>query len=413
MTYLVVDAMRERTRADWRWLPLRRVARLRRERNVGSRATLLALGSEDGVRPRPDDGGRQLPSEATIEDYWLVRRNDLVFNPMWAIGRGVAVSNVAGAVSTAYRVYEPGPVLHPRYLHHYMRSDPVVEQYSLVVRGLTTFDRSVTRDDLDALPIPLPPLPEQRAIAGFLDAETARIDALITKKHRLIELLDDWEQRTLLDALGDWREGRSRSLRQYGTSVLTGPFGTVLSAEEYVQGGVPLINPTHIVRGKLVHEPHVSVTESVARRIGRHRLRVGDIVMGRKGDVGRSAVVPPESDGWLCGSDSIAIRCNRSLLEPRFLATALHVGVYRQQLVKHSTGATLANVNEPTLLALRLPDCALVDQHAALDWAARRRSDRDGVVGRLGRQIDLLVEHRQALITAAVTGELSVPGVAA
>jgi type I restriction enzyme S subunit len=114
---------------------------------------------------------------------------------MWAIGRGVAVSKVEGAVSTAYRVYELGERVYPRFLHYYVRCDPIVDQYRLVVRGLTTFDRSVTREDLEGMPVPLPPLPLQRAIADYLDTETARIDALIEKKHRMVELLD--ERRTL------------------------------------------------------------------------------------------------------------------------------------------------------------------------------------------------------------------------
>ncbi len=206
---------------------------------------------------------------------------------------------------------------------------------------------------------------------------------------------------------------RSRTLRQYGVSVLTGPFGTVLAATEYIDGGVPLINPSHIKRGKLVPEPHISVPRNVADRIGRHKLAVGDVVMGRKGDVGRCAVVPEYAAGWLCGSDSIAIRCARSSAKPEFIGMALQVDLYRQQLARKSTGATLANVNEGVLLDLQVPDLSREEQEHVMRvcWAVRQRNE--ALQRPLTSQIGLLREHRQALITAAVTGELAVPGTAA
>ena len=269
----------------------------------------------------------------------------------------------------------------------------------------------ITRDMMRRVRVPFRSLQMQRAIADYLDTETARIDALIAKKRRMIGLLHEQAQSALLDAVGDWRTQPSRTLRQYGTNVLTGPFGTVLTASEYVEGGVPLVNPTHIRSGEIVPEPEVTVPEQVAARISRHRLSVGDVVMGRKGDVGRSAIISEREDGWVCGSDSIAIRCGHDL-EPEYLATTLHIDLYRQQLARSSSGAMVLNVNEGTLLEFSLPDLDRAEQLAAIGSSRRALSFQNGLVGRLTRQLDLLAEHRQALITAAVTGELDVSKVA-
>ena len=135
--------------------------------------------------------------------------------------------------------------------------------------------------------------------------------------------------------------------------------------------------------------------------------------MGRKGDVGRAAIVPSHADGWICGSDSIAIRCDSRQLVPDYLAAVLHVDLYRQQLQSNSTGALVASVNEGTLVALRLPDLTVQEQESAIERIAVIRDKRDSLVSRLERQIALLQEHRQALITAAVTGQFEIPGVAA
>jgi type I restriction enzyme S subunit len=279
-----------------------------------------------------------------------------------------------------------------------------------VVCNKSTFGH-LTVDKLASLQIPRPTVAVQRATADYLDAETARIDALIAKKQRMISLLNEQEERELFEAVGDWRSFESTSLRQYGTAVFTGPFGTVLSAGEYVDGGVPLVNPTHIVRGAIVPESHVSVPESVAKRISHHRLNVGDIVMGRKGDVGRSAMISPREDGWLCGSDSIAIRCLSTSLDPEYLALALSTSMYRQQLSRSSTGATITNVNESILLNLRLPRRTLTEQSAAVAAGRRMKMKRDQLVSKLALQCELLVEHRKALIAAAVIGQLDMPEV--
>jgi type I restriction enzyme, S subunit len=80
-----------------------------------------------------------------------------------------------------------------------------------------------------------------------------------------------------------------RTLRQCGTRLTTGPFGTMLAASEYVDGGVPLINPTHLRAGRFIPDPQVSVDEITTERLRKHRLRRSDLIIGRHGDMGRSA----------------------------------------------------------------------------------------------------------------------------
>lgn len=299
--------------------------------------------------------------------------------------------------------------VYGRYLHYSMQSTRTREQLAMGATGVTRF--GLRSEQLESVQIWVPPTAIQRAIADYLDAETARIDALISKKRRMIELVNEGAQASLLQAIGTWRSGPSRTLRQYGTSVFTGPFGTVLSASEYVDGGIPIINPTHISSGVITPEFAVTVSPEVAERIKRHRLEKGDLVMGRKGDVGRSAIVTEREAGWICGSDSIAIRCGRALT-PEFLAAALRIDLFRQQLARASTGAMVANLNEGTLLGMKLPDLSRAQQTWAVERSSAVFSRQEKLVGRLAVQLDLLAEHRQALITAAVTGELDIPGAA-
>jgi len=153
----------------------------------------------------------------------------------------------------------------------------------------------------------------------------------------------------------------------------------------------------------------VTVSPEIAERLNRYQMSAGDVVLGRRGDVGRCAVVPDSAEGWICGSDSIAIRTDPDSLIPRFLAADLPIDLYRQQLQARSTGVTLANVNEGTLMDLKLPDRSIEDQRRALRTMRTVNSRFEFLANALSRQIDLRAERRQALITAAVTGEIDIP----
>jgi type I restriction enzyme, S subunit len=412
----------ERHSTRWPVAPLRALARLgtghtpsRSHAEYWENCTIpwvttedLTSRSDSGLAPLMDT--RQKVSEIGLANSAAVLHptNTVMLSRTASIGHSVRIGRPM-ATTQAFVTWTCGPLLDPRYLLLVFKA--MAPEFDRLAYGSTHL--TIYFPDIEQLRVPVPPLPMQWAIADFLDAETARIDALIAKKRRMMEVVDDWEQAEGLATLGDFRTGPTKTLRQYGVGVLTGPFGTVLSAAEYVDGGVPLINPTHIRRGRLEPELGVSVPQGVADRIKRHKLRPDDVVMGRKGDVGRCAIVPPSAAGWICGSDSIAIRCNREGLRPEYIAGILQLDLYRQQLQRNSTGAMVASVNEGTLLGLRLLDVPPTQQADAVErWNGVIRR-RDRLVERLDRQIDLLLEHRQALLTAAVTGDLEVPGVAA
>ena len=78
----------------------------------------------------------------------------------------------------------------------------------------------------------------------------------------------------------------------------TGPFGSSLHKSDYVDGGVPVINPMHIVAGKIEPTQSMAITEQVARTLAEFRLSAGNIVIGRRGEMGRCALVDPEHQGW-------------------------------------------------------------------------------------------------------------------
>ena len=103
------------------------------------------------------------------------------------------------------------------------------------------------------------------------------------------------------------------------TELQTGPFGSSLHQNDYEIGGTPVINPASMRDGKIVPVEKMAVGADTLERLATFKLRAGDIVMGRRGEMGRCAVVTEQEDGWLCGTGSLILRLSRCLY-PEYLA---------------------------------------------------------------------------------------------
>lgn len=403
MSYLAVSSVAN-AQKDWEWIPLRRLARIRREANSDSSSVLLALSSDRGVEPRADDGGRQLPSESTVEGYWRVYPGDLVFNPMWAIGGGVAVSAIHGAVSTAYRIYAPGPRIWPRFLHYWLRSEPAVRQYKLMVRGITTFDRAVTREDLEGMPIPIPGIAVQRAIADYLDRDTARIDALIAAKRRMMDLLEEHLRVAISDTTA---EGHSTAVRRIIVLRTTGPRGW---GDLVAEIGEPFIRSANLRRDdiELQADDIAMVAPPPSKEATRSRTRPGDVLVGVTGaNTGWVGIVRRDfAHGYV--SQHVAILRPASDLLPEWLAYSLFSNRVQDQLLGGQYGGTKQQLGLEDLaeLVIRVPD--LDRQNFLIARLERAKDVCQNAIAALSAQIELLQERRQALITAAVTGQLGI-----
>ena len=216
--------------------------------------------------------------------------------------------------------------------------------------------------------IPLPPLEEQKRIAAILDAA----DDLRAKRRESLAQLDALLQSTFLDMFGDpvtnpmgWEE---RALKETKSKVQIGPFGSLLHKEDYLTDGVPVVNPMHIVSGKIQAGGEQTVSEHKAATLSNYRLEGGDVVMGRRGEMGRCAVVSDVEVGMLCGTGSLYFRPDPSELSPLFLAWLLSSASMKRHLDGLSQGVTMPNLNQNMINNLRiaLPPLDLQRRFAAI-----------------------------------------------
>lgn len=272
-----------------------------------------------------------------------------------------------------------------------------------------------------------PPNEEQRAIAAFLDRETARLDTLIAKNEQLIERLQ--EKRTALisravtkglDAnvpmkdsgvewLGEVPEGwEVKRIRDIAESLQTGPFGSQLHSDEYSSGGIPVINPAHLRDGKIFPDLNVAVDEATFARLSQHELREGDIVFARRGEMGRCALVTKKESGWLCGSGSMRVRPKHNEIHPQFFNRVLSTNGISDWLLLESVGTTMDNLNRKIVGGVPLPRPPIDEQRAIAEYLDKQTARLDALVAKIQDAIARLREYRGALIAAAVTGKVDV-----
>ena len=382
---------------------------------------------------------RSFVSSERVAEYTPTRFGDVLFassgETIDEIGKSAAnVIQADACCGGDVIIFRPTESVDARYLGYVLDCRPVAAQKARMGRGITVMH--IYGAQLKYLMIPLPPLMEQTAIARFLDHADRRIQRYIHTKQKLIALLEE-QQQTLINHVvtgeinvqsglpyATYRESsiawlrevpqhwRERSLSTVASSIQTGPFGSQLHADEYVHDGVPVINPSHMRGGTLVPDPEVSISMKKAGELSRHSLLPDDIVMARRGEVGRCALVTEKEAGWICGTGSLRVRPIVGMFEPRYLLLVLSSGGVRDALTLTSIGATMDNLNAAMVSRLQLPLPPVTEQVAIVDSVERSKTQIDKAMDGSHREIEVLREYWSALVAQAVTGAIDVRQVA-
>ena len=152
------------------------------------------------------------------------------------------------------------------------------------------------------------------------------------------------------------------TLEDYALDVSTGPFGSMLHQSDYIVGGIPVINPSHMVGGRIYADAKVSVSPGMAEQLESYKLAAGDIVMARRGEVGRAALVTEAEQGWLCGTGSFIVRFIPEALR-EYVLLFLSSDLARGYLTSNAIGTTMTNLNHGILKKAPIPLPPLAEQH--------------------------------------------------
>lgn len=396
--------------SSWRKVPLWSL--FERVKDVGHpNEEMLSVYRDHGVVKKDSRNDNMNKTAEDRSIYQLVDDGWLVVNRMKAWQGSVGVSFHRGIVSGHYICFRPHHDEDPRFLNWLLRSGRYIHEYARISRGVRPNQIEIDNDSLRALPIFLPELDEQRRIADFLEVEAARLSQASALRERQRALLRIRESQFVagayerLSKLGEIVPLRHaiRGIEQGWSpecdNRLTGPGEWGVVKAGCVNGGVFRV------------EEHKALPPGVLPQV-RYQLHKGDLLMSRASGsldlIGSAAVIDQEPGRLLLCDKVYRMTVDFRRVIPEFVALMLRAPQVRELIRLGVSGAGgLAN-NLPTSVvrSLPLPLVPLDEQGVFVREMRKYAKSVTKAIAAADQQIALLMERRQALITAAVSGRL-------
>ena len=312
-----------------------------------------------------------------------------------------------GHCSTEIFPIKPSPSVSRDYLLYWLLADETMERINSTCTG-ARMPRADMNEVLD-FEFPLPPLSEQQRIVGVLDeafAGLATAEAHAAQNLQNARALFESHLQAVFTQRGPgWVE---TTLDKATAGVFTGPFGSLLHKHDYVENGIPLVNPAHITDTGIEPDIRKTVSEATAKRLANYIMHEGDVVIGRRGEMGRCALVTEAEDSWLCGTGSFFIKpANRC--DMGYLVRYLRSEGCRKQLEALAGGAVMPNLSNTALGGLSLFLPPLDEQRAIVSQLDALSAETQRLAGLYEWKQAALEELRKALLHQAFAGELVPP----
>ena len=330
-----------------------------------------------------------------------------------------AILGVDGATTQDFVNWVCGPRIRPEYLLYVFRS--MRQEFRRLTMGST--HQTIYMPDVGQFSTPVPPLDEQDAIVRFIRQETSRIDALLEKKRRLTELLNEQRAAMIVHAVSRGLRGtvpmRNSCAAWLGEvpahwDVLRLKFVAKMESGHTPSRSVPeywenctipwvsLNDTKRLMECDFLDETTHCISELGMQNSSAHILPAEAVVFSRDATIGLCAItaspmaVSQHFIAWICGPR----------LLPEYLLHVLRS--MRQELDRLTMGATIKTIGMPDVRSLVVPVPPIDEQRSILSHIGTEATRIDGLVAKIDCHIGLLEEHRAALINAAVTGQIDV-----
>lgn len=381
--------------SDWHIMRLGQLFRERREKVSDKDFPPLSVTMK-GILP-------QLETAAKTDDgdnRKGVRAGDFVINSRSDRKGSGGLADRDGSVSLISIVLQPRDV-EPRFAHHLLRSPAFQEEFYRWGHGIVADLWTTRYSDMKNILLAVPDRTTQKAIADFLDRETARIDQLIEKKQRLVNVL---KERLLseLERLTAPNEPLHSELVPFRWVCRVTQGQVDPTAPEWADK--PLIAPNHIESrtGRLIA---IETAEDQGAISGKYAFPDGTVVYSKiRPNLAKACVSPVAG---MCSADMYPILPNKSL-RPQFLLMQLLSAKFTDWATLESMRVAMPKINRETLGAYRFWVPALNIQDEAIKDFFTEQEALERLTDKVSKSITQMREFRAALITTAVTGQIDV-----
>ena len=252
---------------------------------------------------------------------------------------------------------------------------------------------------------PLPPKPTQEAIVAKIEELFSELDKGIENLRTAQQQLKTYRQSVLKWAFVN-DTFKDFILKDVTQKIQIGPFGTQLHKEDYIENGVPLINPTHIKGGFIVTDTSFSILISKRDSLPNYILKEGDVIMGRRGEMGRCGLVTRKEAGWFCGTGSLYFRPDVGKVNPVFLYYNLSSQPVKKYLDDNAGGTTMANLNLKIVNDIPISLPSIEEQNIIVQEIESRLSVADKMEETITQTLQQAEALRQSILKKAFEGRL-------
>ena len=339
-------------------------------------------------------------SSVKHDDKFFVKNGDLLFAWSASLGAHIWKGMDAWLNQHIFKIL-PNQDIDKMYLYYFLCR--VVADLYAKTHGSGMVH--ITKAPFMSTPIPVPPIEEQRRIVSRIEELFSELDSAVETLQKTRQQLEIYRQAVLKEAFEIHDSENIVEINSIVESIRIGPFGTMLHKSDYIIGGIPVINPQHIKNGLVVSNINNSVSEEKAKELENYKLLKNDIIMGRRGEMGRTAPITDKENGWLCGTGSIFFR-----LKPEFDAV-LYSKILSSPDVVHyleenATGTTMKNLNEDIVKHIPVPYITKQMQKEITNQIEMKMSVCDSIEKTVNECLQQAEAMRQSILKKAFEGEL-------
>jgi type I restriction enzyme S subunit len=327
--------------------------------------------------------------------------------------------------STGFAVLNPRKNVIPSFLLHFVRSSPFTKQVELSSKGMSY--PAINSTDLSCLLIFLPSLPEQTAIAAFLDEKTAKIDTAIAQKEQMISLLKERKQILIQNAvtnginpdakmkdsgvewIGEIPEGwEVARVKQYARKISKGTTPSTEGRNIIDEGPIRYIKAENIQDGVINNYPAHFIDEKTNELIKRSQLQENDVLFVIAGaTLGKVAIVGKEHSPSNTNQAVAFVRPNSKII-PTYLSVWLSSSTVKELTWLDAVQSAQPNLSMENLGNFPMALPSLIEQSLILEHIETQSAKIDTAISIQQQQIAKLKEYKSTLIDSAVTGKIKV-----
>lgn len=338
-----------------------------------------------------------------IEKYML-KAGDMLVSLTGNVGRiGIMPANMLPAALnqrvSCIRLKDDS--VNKKYLFYFFQRKSFVQDCIKASKGVAQLNLSTKF--LEEYSVPVPSLPEQERIVARIEELFSELDKAVETLKTTKQQLAIYRQAVLKEAFDI--QADTVEISSIVEDIRIGPFGTALHKEDYIDNGIPVINPQHIKNNSIIPSPKITVTQDKANQLSSYQLKANDIIMGRRGEMGRAAAITEKESGWICGTGSIRFRL-KDEFDAEFYAKILSSPRVVHYLEEKATGTTMKNLNEEIVSHIPVPKITRQTQVSITNHLENALSVCDNIEKTIEQSLQQSEAMRQSILKQAFEGRL-------